>query len=157
MITLKSLKTCEGNEGMAFSATVYVDGKKAAFARDDGNGGMMFIDWTPTRKKGGTIWESPLKDRLEAWCAEQPPVDYGDFSCPVDIEMLINREIDRMMEEKQLRRWCRTKVLFRVEGDADGEYRTLKVKFKGNEDRVRAQLTRKYGDKLLEIVNERFA
>jgi hypothetical protein len=140
---------------MAFSCVVYVDGKKAAFARDDGNGGQMFIDWTPTRKPGKSIFDSPVKDRLVEWCAAQPEVDYGDFSMPLDIETLINREIDRMQEEKQLRRWCRTKVVFRVEGDEEGAYRTLDVKFAGNEARVQAQLATKYGDKV-EILNERF-
>jgi hypothetical protein len=155
-ISLKKLKTCQGGDGIAFSAELHVDGKLAAYARDDGNGGSIFIEWTPTRKPGKSIWESDVKDRLEAWCATQPPCDYGDFTMPLDIETLINREIDRMEEEKQLRRWCRTQVVFRVEGDKEGEWHLLKVKFAGNEARVRAQLGRDYGDKLVEIVNERF-
>jgi hypothetical protein len=161
-ITLKNLKTCQGREGIAFSCVLYVDGKKAAFASDDGNGGSMRIDWTPTRKPGRPIWESPVKDRLEAWCATQGERTYADgaggtFSSKVSIELLINEEIDRMQEEKQLRRWCKTKVVFRLVGAAEGEYLTLPVKFEGNEAKVKATLDQRYGAKLAEILNERFA
>lgn len=156
-IEIKSLKTMQGREGVAYTCTLHVDGKKAAFVRDEGNGGCLWIDWTPTRKAGGSIFDSPVKDRLEAHCAEKAPLEteFGPLSWNLDL--LIGEAVEDEIERRALKRWCRTKVVFRLEGDARGEYRTIKMKFAGNEDRVRAMLAQDFGDRVAEIVNERFA
>jgi hypothetical protein len=163
-LTIKNLKTCRGREGIAFSCIVYVDGVKAAFASDDGNGGEMRIDWTPTRTPGKSIWESPVKDRLEAYCKTLPPHKFPAYDgtddlseMPWTIAFLIDHAIDAIETEKKLKRWCKTKVVFHVEGESDETYHTMGLLWAGNEARVRAQLAKEYGKTKVEIINERFA
>jgi len=53
---------------------------------------------------------------------------------------------------KALKRKCRTQTLIRLKGDKLEEYRIIKVAFS---PAVAEQVRRKYGDRLLEIINER--
>lgn len=87
-VTVEDLEMFEGSEGWGFTCTVHVDGEIAAYASDEGEGGMMKVEWSPSRKPGKTNWESLIKDRLETYCATFPPEDY------VDIVSLINDAID---------------------------------------------------------------
>jgi len=53
---------------------------------------------------------------------------------------------------KALKRKCRTQTLIRLKGDKPDEYRALKVAFT---PAVAEQVRKRYGDRLLEIINER--
>ena len=51
-----------------------------------------------------------------------------------------------------MKRKCRTQTLIRLKGDKPDEYRAIKAAFT---PAVAEQIRRKYGDRLLEIINER--
>jgi len=51
-------------------------------------------------------------------------------------------------------RWCKTKTVFRLKGDPEGSWLIIKAPFS---DRVREHIARKYGDRVEEIANERYA
>ncbi len=153
-IEIKSLKTCQGREGTAYSCTVYVDGKKVANARQDGNGGMLWIDWSISNEPG---YNNPVKERLQIYCNAQPDRVHSagahTFSTKIDIETLIEDAVDALIQERQLRKWCKAKVVFRLVSTPEGEYLSYKGEYNA---RTRAQLELSYGKDLVEIVNERF-
>lgn len=63
-IQLKKIKTMNGHEGIAFSADVYINGKCAAYAVDDGNGGEIDVHPYPNYRD--------LVDQAEAWAKTLP-------------------------------------------------------------------------------------
>lgn len=143
-LTIKNLRTCAGRNGpdAAFSCSLYIDGKRAAVVRDEGCGGCFSYDW---------LDRSLEKPFLEHCKALHPEIEFEAE------DHVIATLLDALETEKQLKRWCRKSVVFRLVSDSDDAFRTLKVKWPGNEDRVRAHLQGKHGDDLREIVNERFA
>lgn len=48
--TFKNMQKMSGMEGMAWTGSLYYDGKKIGTVRDDGNGGMLWIDVVPEAK-----------------------------------------------------------------------------------------------------------
>jgi hypothetical protein len=60
--------------------------------------------------------------------------------------------IGELEVRKTLKRKCRTQTLIRLKGDKPDEYRAIKVAFT---PAVAEQIRRKYGDQLVEIINER--
>ena len=64
LITLKNIKVHPdmSEETHCFSATIYVDGKKAGFVKNEGRGGCHFYDWLD----GG------LGQRVHDWAKGQP-------------------------------------------------------------------------------------
>jgi hypothetical protein len=70
-LTFARFRSCQAQEGEAWSADVFIDGRKAAFAEEGGYGGPMSFDWTPS---GGSYNRpSPLGEALIAWIKAQPP------------------------------------------------------------------------------------
>jgi hypothetical protein len=165
-LTVKNLQTCVGDEGYAYSATLCFDGKKVGQVRNDGNGGMTFVDFF--KKSGGrVVRDVEAEKRVLAYVEEQPEVDMGEhprtggkWMMKPDLEWVVSQVCEDAITEREERRWCRTKVCFRVEGDDEGSWRTFKGKFKGEEGKwrgiVETHCARK-GLRLVEILNERFA
>jgi len=161
-IGIKSYRSCAGNEGDAFSCTLYLDGKKAALVKYDGWGGQYDYDFTFA---DGRPWGGPtclkFKEHVESLpertCSFDDPGTGEPAKVAVNMDMLVEDAIQLMLENRQLRRWCRNETLFRVKGDDEGSWRRLNVKFPGNEGRVRYYLSREHGDAIEEIANERFA
>jgi hypothetical protein len=60
------------------------------------------------------------------------------------------------LEGRQLRLWCKTRVVYRLWGDIPGSWRTLRAMWSGHENLVRQVLRERHGDHLAEIANERF-
>lgn len=163
-LTVKSLKSCLGNEGYAYSATLYFDGKRVGEVRDDGNGGEPFVHFF--KKVGGKIVrDEEAKKRVLAYVEEQPEVDMGPhpadrsktWMLKPDLSWVVGQVVDQALEEAQFKKWCRTKVCFRLKGDEEGTWRTIKANFKKEGARVKAHLVKEYGDRIEEILNERFA
>lgn len=153
---VKNLRTCRGDESDAFSCTLWVDGTKVADVRQAGNGGCHDWRWTDGKRN--------VHDALLGWLkAERPDFlgDVLDFSEPWHddeaLDMLVWHLIGQAQEEKMLRRHCRTKVVFRLAGDEEGEWQTIRGTWAGNEDHIRRTMRDRYGDRLAEIANERFA
>lgn len=171
-LTVKNLKSCVGKEGYAYSATLYLDGKKVGQVRNDGNGGMTFVDFF-RKVRGKVVRDHEAEKKVLAYVAEQPAVDMGpdpkasDYPNPEkrwmmepSLDWVVSQVCEDALAEREQRRWCRTKVCFRVEGDPDGEWRVFKGKFRGDEQRWRGIVEShcaRNGLRLEEILNERFA
>jgi hypothetical protein len=139
-------------ETTCFSATVYADGKRAGTVCNRGCGGSNEYHWA----------DSVLGVEIEVW-AEKEVIITADPINPekvmfVDFEKLdwkINEIIEALEEKKWFKAKCRGKVLFRLKGDDDSSWRTLKLRSGGKyTDETKAWMVKRFGDDLGEIANE---
>lgn len=161
MYEVKAVKSFRGREGYGFNASLCRDGKRVALVDDAGNGGCFSYHWLDYKE--GRCAEVTVRNHAgvertrkctpeEALFVEHVRANTDKTLEPED--MFVAALVDDYEAAKQVRRWCRTKTLFRLKGDDEGSYRTVNAKYS---DRVRAFIEGKYGDKVEEIVNERFA
>jgi hypothetical protein len=97
---LKSLKTLQAREGLAYTATLYKDGQKVGTIAQGGYGG-------PTAYHFSTEgWDGPKRRQLKAdaaaWAAETDIPTYGTDPDASDllIEELVNRQAWRKQHQK---------------------------------------------------------
>ena len=144
-IELKNVKIAANmsQETIAFTASVWVNGRQAGSASNQGCGGHTM----------GHL--APEVDRLVTdYCASLPPRTYTDipgreFPIRVDdfIDTLLNEHQDRQWAKRQ----CRNKTLFRLHGDDLDSYRTVNRSYS---PQVKDFLVGKYGDQIEVILNE---
>ena len=93
-IELKKIKFSEhlSEETNAFTAEIYINGKNAGYARNDGRGGC-----TDYHAHGG---KRDLIEQAEQHCLTLPPINYGTFQ----IDMNLENKIDQLFEE-----WLKSK------------------------------------------------
>lgn len=146
MYTVKNVKTMQGMEGIAYSCTLYRDGIKIAECIQDGRGGNTNIRFLNRDEE----------KKLDAHCATLPPCPPfypGDKPMPMDADMFIAGLVDQIEVNKQLKRWCKTKTVYRIPGRQykEGEYEVSKTSYS---PKVKDFLVGKYGN--VEILNEQF-
>lgn len=138
-ITLKSIKVHNdmSEETACFSATVYVNGKKVGTAKNDGRGGCndYWIDKDISLKA------------LFDWAEQETGETFES------LDWYLYGLIDKWEQEKTFKRWCKTQTVFQLKGDAEGEYRTVKMPYS---PQIVKAIKAKYGNELTEILNERF-
>ena len=138
-------------DSIAFNAELWIDGTLAAHVEADGHGGSVFFRYVD-RNHG----KSEFETAFEAWLSAMPPVPCDDFGpMDMDSELWVGQELDRINLEKTLQRKCARNTLIRMVGDLDTEFRSFKPARKYS-PAFAAQLREKHGDKLIEILNERF-
>lgn len=146
-ITLKNLKIAKflSQETTAFSATVYVDGKRVGTASNSGHGASNFYRFDDPK----------LEAKLEAWAATLPKMQVYDTELSMDLDLVIDGIIQKMEYDKQVARSCKKKTLFLLEGDdPEAGWRTVKAPY---DARVQAFLDNKYGAKVVRILNKEIA
>lgn len=149
-VVVKNFKSCDGMDGEAFSLSLHIDGKRAAEVTNSGCGGPNDYRWlqkTPEQRK---LAEAAFKEHCRS-VADEEDKDYSEVE-----DIVLATLVDRLVEDRQLKRWCRTQILFRVEGDEEGAWRTIAAKWSERREKIRTHLRAKYGNKLAEIANERF-
>ena len=72
----------------------------------------------------------------------------------LDGDIAVGKLVDDFESAKELRRWCKTKVVLKLKKDGEGEYSTLAAVYTPELD---AKIQAKYGDQLVEIINKRVA
>lgn len=148
-IELKNVKHASfaSRETTCFEASIYIDGKKAGSVRNDGRGSE------------DEIFPYELRNRIDTYAAILPMRDvsaiFGDVIphlIPESAGSLIGALMDDWMEQRDLKRMCSKKVLFRIPGHtySNGEYHTYNYKFTPE---VKIKLIAKYGAQV-EILNE---
>ena len=138
-VTLKALKVNKSfsEETTCFTANIYVDGKKAGTARNRGCGGPTQIDFNDRK----------MHDKFNAYCATLPETKWGKVSD----ENFIDDLVYEMSVLADYKRVCRTKTAYRLKGGSKTDYWCMSTKYS---PKVKAWLENKYGDKLIEIINE---
>jgi hypothetical protein len=149
-VVLKNMKQMEGLDGLAWSCSVYLDGKKIGTVFDGGNGGPLSveIDAGPLSQlvKALKAVEYPLNlDLGEGLRLDEPTTDYGY------VELVLPNIADEHDTVKRIKRAASQKMLITQVGDEEGTYWPLKAPYTAQN----AQLVREhYGQKLVCIVNE---
>jgi hypothetical protein len=141
---VKNVTSFQGREGIGFEASVYLDGKKIGKVTDTANGGE--IDF---------YLNAGEREKLDKFCLTLPKwgSEFGDEEYNTDADIYISNIVNEFELNKKLKRWCRTKTVFKLASYKDGEYSTIKAKFDG---KVKAYLLGKYSKKGLVIMNEVF-
>jgi len=144
-VELKNVKIHRdmSEETTCFSATLYIDGVKAAMVANRGTGGVHDIHFL--------MDTSDLHRRFNEWVDEQPPLDLGSHAIPADVDVVIDRLLDQYEITRQHKRWCSKGLTFRLKSDAEGSYRQLKVKYTL---KLAEALRQEHGEQLETILNE---
>jgi hypothetical protein len=142
-VTLKNVKlnVALSDETDCFSATIYIDGKRAATCGNRGNGGPNFYDFK----------DHTLRKSFEDYCKSLPYE--GPYDLKMDAELYISELLMKWEENHQIKKWCKKKTIFRLKGDKKDQWRTYATPYHPDfGKKIRA----KHGDQLEEIGNERF-
>ena len=117
-VELKSLKHSEfaSRETNCFEATVYINGKRAFYASNDGNGGAD--SYAPLFKLNDSqdrVEFNGLLNDLINHCLTLPKwgSEFGDAdNMDVTPEILIGNLVNKMLDSKKLKKSLKAKVLF---------------------------------------------
>jgi len=126
-IVVKNIKEMQGMDSPIFSASVYVNGIRAFSVHNDGWGAPNWYD--AFNKRGEELlklcedYAKSLPDISTQWSDEL------GMDLPMDLDILLDDLIAEVQEKKQIKKWCKTKTVFRLPEDKDGSYRTLNHKF----------------------------
>lgn len=137
MYSVTRMKVFRGREGYGFNADLLRDGKKAAFVYDEASGGSYNYEFVSRVEQ----------EKFEKHCDNECPGVEKYFRA----DHFVSRLVDEFESAKRLKRLCRDKVLFRLPGDREGEWRTCTaVPF--DLAKVVAHVRSKYGS-AVEIAN----
>lgn len=138
---VKGIKSFIEMEGYGFNATLYRDKKKVAFIIDSAQGGEYDYQW----------YDKAEEKILSDYCASLPKYTAYDMEMSVSPDSLLAELVDTYENKKRFARLCKTNTLIRLKGDADGEYHKFKYPYN---DAMKKHLKDKYGDTVIEILNE---
>lgn len=162
---IKALKTFRGREGQGFNLKLYVDSKYVAEVLDSADGGELrfyFKDDTAKTRLG--LWVQSLPndthEEIAAECKEfgvseqqvKQMLKLYPKGRPQSRDTAVCKLVDNFEWAKKLKRFCKTSIVFRVEGDAKGQWRRLTGAFSAD---VAQQLRNKFKGRSVEIANEK--
>lgn len=149
-VEVKAIKTgpsLEYGPNGSYTAKIYYEGKLAFTLFEPGTGGpMMHQDI----QKGP--YEALQKHFDEVVLPQHPKVSFPGGEVDNDLDIYLANLVDEARETKDLKRWCRTKVVCILKDAPKGEYSLYKVKYSPE---VAAKI-REQNPNVIEIVNERF-
>jgi hypothetical protein len=151
--TIKGLKTWTGRQGVAASGTLMLGRVEVAAFRDEANGGCMII--RPLDRPAYDAWAALVAAADLRW-----PADMGGKTVDFEREdFAINRMVDAELERRTLARWCKTYLVFRLDGDAAGSFRKLTVPAGRTAAEAAAFVRGRYEreGRIVEILNDRFS
>ena len=143
------INTKLSEETTCFSATLYIDDKPAAECSNRGCGGSNNYRFS----------DNILRQQFEAYCLSLPPMASQHFAdgMKMDAELFISELLSKYQLDKQLRGWCKKQTVFRLKGDKEGTWRTIKPNVGPPfTPEMKAHLQKTYGDKLEQIANESY-
>ena len=152
-VEIKNLKVAEhlSEETLAFTASIWINGKKVGDAKNAGHGGMTDVDlyyWEGDQARRNNELHDELREYVKQFTWESFDKEQVTHRVDTYIDELVSEEDER----QNLKRFCRGKTAFRIPGDTykEGQYQIIKGKFtKERADRLR----RKYGEDVF-ILNE---
>jgi hypothetical protein len=175
-LTLKNIKTFNGNEGPGFSATLYIDGRKAGDVVDDANGGeyryhVSREDHAALLSYAGSLPDETDEERsarglsaLPEHSPETPPLSPA-IRASCNLDSLVAKIVDEIEMEKSMKKRCASAVCYRLVGDAAGTF--LRVAPRGGKkaipnwdawvEKTVAEVHKRHGDKIEVVYNEKYA
>lgn len=155
--TLGNLKTFRGHEGeTCFQGNILLNGKKIATWSEDSWGGPMGFQFKTSAEQKAFI-EAANQHPIAVDFAREMRETYGKSEGDSDHADLVVSTIAQEMDltkrqEAQIKRWCKTKIVFRMPGDKEGEYRSISRVYNPASDRD--LMAKKFPG--CEIINDRF-
>ena len=143
---IKNLKTFRGMEGSGVNSTLYENGKKLCNCDDDAWGGPMNFSDNKTQKR--------LDKELAKLIGKVKFDAIDNMETEYDAECFVNDLIAKADENKQLKSKCKKNVLVLTTDCKSGQY--LQYTKMIYHALTRPLLEKKLGNKLVEIINERF-
>lgn len=115
-VELKNVKIAShlSEETTAFTATIYLSGKKAGTVRNDGNGGCNLYLWTEQPEKG---------KEFEKWARSLPPIatEYGLL--PMNADLYVAELLEEYDFQRTVKKYTRKGyIVFRCTDDDAGEF-----------------------------------
>jgi hypothetical protein len=153
-IQLKNVKIAwHMSEGTtAFTASLYIDGKKAADVKNEGRGG----DNHPR------FMDRELEKEFHEFCKSLPPRDYGmdadgafNETYPMNYDSFIGDLLTEWISNDDWKKACKKGIAYTLTSHKDGEYMLWKVPYSPT---MAEQVRKQYSEtgNLKEIINERF-
>lgn len=140
------LKNVKINQAMSegttcFSATLYINGKKAAEIMNRGHGGNDLNRFYDKET------EKAYNDHIKSL----PPcqTEYGPLE--MCTELFISDLLEKYEEQRFLKTRCKKKTLFRLKGDKKGTWRIIDMPYN---EQIKGSMATKYGEALEVIGNE---
>jgi len=142
---LKNLKSFEGRDGLCFSVTVYIKGKKAFVATNDGHGGCNF--YNPVDLVDG---KALLNDAHE-FAKSLPPYKFEGWDGEVayDLDILLDDLLAEKQEKDFFKKKCKKNTLFKLPDAKKGEYLIINRLYT---EGIRAHILSKHPNAI--IINE---
>jgi hypothetical protein len=151
-LSLKNLKVAEhlSEETTAFTATVYIDGKRAFYARNQGCGGENEFDPIKAGVDGLRAFRQTVDSAREFFIAQPSvPCEYDGSPLPMNLDFAISLEVEQALDLKDMRRCLKKVTVSTPEG-----IRTFKASFKPTQANLDL-IARKYpGHLILNTLSE---
>ena len=160
---VKNMKTGPSREfgpGGSYTCNLYNGNKKIAEVFEAGDGGELDVRWigdrTETVERNGYKFKATTEEvAFSKFCETQTYVGEWDGKTRTYTpDLYIAKLADEYLTNRQIKGWCRNKTVVRMKSDGEGQFSTFNAKFS---EKVKAALTARYGNDILEFVNERFA
>jgi hypothetical protein len=147
-IQLKNVKVAwnMSEETTAFTATLYIDGAKVAYVKNEGTGG----DNHPR------FMDRELEKEFHEFCKSLPPEyldDDDDEPYPMTYDSFIGQLLTEWISNDDWKKACKKGLVFRLKNDNGDQYRKTKGKYSPE---LASAIRERYGDDLIDIINERF-
>lgn len=141
ILTLKNLKASEhlSEETQAFTATVYIDGKRAFYARNQGCGGENMLDPIQADADGIKAFRQTVDSAREFFSAQPSvPCEYDGSSLPMNLDFAISLAVEEALYLKDMKRCLKRVTVSTPEG-----IQTFKATFKPTPENL-ARIAAKY-------------
>jgi hypothetical protein len=148
-LSVKNMKTMRSRDGYDWSCDLYIDGVKAAYVHDFGNGGPVDFEW----------YRKDLRQPFLDYVETLPESDTHEFGMVVSLKpdagSVVAQLCDDLEMEKKLKNWCKTKTVVKMKKDLNNPAAFTTFKHPYGPD-IKNHIIKKYGDEVAEFVNERF-
>ena len=163
--TIKGLRTFQGLEGQGFNASLYCKGKKVAFVIDSANGGDYEYQWVDYKEpsvtintrtydgKPNTYKGTPCEKILTEHSASLQPEDFEGTALLPNNDTILNNLVIKSLEDRDFKIKCKSKTLVITADCKNHSYIQFKHPYGAG---IKAHIEKKYGKKLVEIINERY-
>ena len=145
---IKKFHENRGHEGLGYDCDLYMDGVLVCHSNNEGGGAPDMHRFV----------SKEMREKVMAHIATLPPHHWDESDMhlddsPMDMDLFMMELICEFQTNKTWKRQCRTKTLFTLVGDKKDEYHIHKQAYS---PKVAEGLRKHFGDKLVEIINERF-
>lgn len=142
MYTIKAVKSFTGREGLGFNSKLYRDGKLIGTVSDMAHGGMLDFNLNQGEKELLEAHCKILPKYVRDWCPEGMDVTPDCF---------VTDLADVFLQRRKFKNKCRKKILFRLKSNKEGEFYIIDMPYSAV---MKKSIEDKYGDDLVEIINE---